>query len=102
MKLRTAYFCRNCDEEVDLKKTVTQGECRHCGFSRKTFNKTIVYEWKVEAVPAFKKHVDSFILDVEYGDSCPVTFVDGINEKVEKPNEKVNAISTQRRKVSNR
>ncbi len=49
MKLRIAYFCRNCNEEVDFKTASTAENCPFCGFldDREAFG-SIFYEWKVE------------------------------------------------------
>ncbi len=48
MKLRIAYFCKRCDEEVDLEKTSKTGICPHCGYTRGVFSNSLIYEWKVE------------------------------------------------------
>ena len=50
MKLRKAYFCKMCNEEVDIKINKINGvvrRCPHCGYKSR-WGITIVYEWKVE------------------------------------------------------
>ncbi len=49
MKLRTAYFCKQCNEEVDVEKlSLKLATCPWCGYNSK-WASTIIYEWKVEA-----------------------------------------------------
>ncbi len=48
MKLRTAYFCKNCDEEVDiLAMHSVKFKCPHCGFCN-DWGLAAIYDWKVE------------------------------------------------------
>ncbi len=53
MKLRTAFFCKNCDREVDIEKdrqvyiSYTKFKCPHCGYCS-NWGLAAVYEWKVE------------------------------------------------------
>ncbi len=52
MKLRTAYFCKQCDEEIDIKidkrvyRKFTVFKCPWCNY-RTNWGLTAVYEWKV-------------------------------------------------------
>ncbi len=52
MKLRTAYFCKKCDEEVKLTKDVVH-KCPICGYTNR-WGLAVVYEWKVPVIN-FKK-----------------------------------------------
>ncbi len=47
MKLRTAYFCMNCDEEVSIEGALHVFKCPWCGY-RNAWGLAGVYEWKVE------------------------------------------------------
>ncbi len=61
MKLRTAYFCRKCNEEIDLEKCQVNWDsnkrrkCPHCGYEPAWGRTSVVYEWKVEVKPTFKR-----------------------------------------------
>ncbi len=85
MKLRTAFFCRKCDEEIVFGE-VTVLECSHCGFTGGAFDSSIFYEWKVEVPAPFKK-IEAF----KEGDSCSI-------EK----HENIKTVSTKGRRVSDR
>lgn len=47
MKLRTAYFCKKCDEEILLENYLSTHICHHCGYKNR-WGLSMVYEWKVE------------------------------------------------------
>ncbi len=54
MKLRTAYFCKKCDEEVNIERDRHNVfECPICGYYN-PWGLAIVYEWKVPDIN-FKK-----------------------------------------------
>ncbi len=96
MKLRTAYFCRNCDEEVIFGEVFIL-ECTHCGYTGGDFDSSIVYEWKVEVPPPFKKIIFRKKFEIQSvggfteGTSCPI-----------EDHEKTKKVSKKGRKVSNR
>ncbi len=47
MKLRTAYFCKNCNEEVKILEMYTKKfECPCCGYQNE-WGVASIYEWKV-------------------------------------------------------
>ncbi len=117
MKLRTAYFCRNCDEEVNLEKIemdalerVFKGidppkngqylpyhECPHCKFSNTLNYVPLVYEWKVEDLEYELPE------GMNYGDCSPIDFLERIYNGTDKPeNENTKTISKKKRKISNR
>lgn len=53
MKLRTAYFCKMCDEELKLNHFQIERKCPHCGYKSR-WGLSIIYEWKVVVKPTFK------------------------------------------------
>ncbi len=106
MKLRTAYFCRNCDEEIKFGKYGAPAICPHCEYSGGDFGRSILYEWKVEVAPPFKKiEVEyNFIGGFKEGSSCPIGLMDRLSgfEKPKEIDEKTKTISRKGRKVSAR
>ncbi len=90
MKLRTAYFCRKCDEELELKQVTEERICSECGFTGDAQSDfSIVYAWKVEVV--LQPFIPFRSLDdigIRWGDSCPI--------------EKTKTVSKKRRRISNR
>ncbi len=97
MKLRIAYFCRNCNEEVNLEKTTIQGKCPHCKFSNTLVYVPLVYEWKVEDLEYELPE------GMNYGDCSPINFLKVLYEGVVKSeNENTKTISKKRRKISDR
>ncbi len=125
MKLRTAYFCRDCEKEVKVERVIR--ECPHCGYNGGDFGRGIVYEWKVEVTPPFKEMVwdwgkereaelddekKTFIpfksisdIGIRYGDSCPIDFymkLKEIKKKYGTDDEKTKTISKKRRRISDR
>ncbi len=110
MKLRTAHFCRRCDEEIIFGEVFIL-ECPHCGFTGGAFDSSIYYEWKVEVPPPFKKIIFRKKFEIQSvggfteGTSCPIDTLDRINKGLEKPeeiDEKIKTVSKKGRKVSNR
>ncbi len=47
MKMRTAYFCMMCDEEIDVEESHNLGCCPVCGYAGLTCVSR-VYTMKVE------------------------------------------------------
>ncbi len=87
MKLRTAFFCKNCDEEIDLYKILKENYCPHCGYTKMGISGGLFYEWKVEVMQIVR--VGELIKPVmigkfEEGASCPVNSLDRWNY-VDKP-----------------
>ncbi len=90
MKLRIAYFCRDCDEEVNITNKVLR-RCPHCGYTGGMFGRGVLYEWRVEVTPPFKRiKFKKNVMIGEFGEgaSCPI--------------EKTKIISKKRRKISDR
>ncbi len=84
MKLRTAYFCKQCDEEVDIEKINFYKKCPYCGYNNKVFGKTLVYEWKVEDRGEQIQVGINGVNGVKWGDSCPVNTLDRLFEGLKK------------------
>ena len=87
MKLRIAYFCRQCDEEIDLEKILISKMCPFCRYSKKGISAELIYEWKVEDRGDIVQIGINGINGIKWGDSCPIDTLDRINRGLKKLDE---------------